>query len=617
LNHPWRLCVPFSVQPTDLADQQSPDADQQSPGDQPAPAVTDESVDATVVTVEAADTPEPGTDRSGPKDPGRVRRFLRRPGVSRSLTVLACLIVFGALLFPNVIKRLTLGSFTRIPIEAAIGIALLIVLPRRPRRILAALSGAVLGWVVLEKCLDMGFFQVLNRPFDPVLDWVLFDDAYDFVHESYGPAGAYGAVAAILALVTVVLGITTWATLRVTTLLGEDRRKSAFTAGGIATAWALALAFGIPTLMPNVPIAARTTASYAWDRAWQARAGVKNEAAFSREVKVDAFQNVPSNQLLTGLTGKDVMLTFVESYGRNAVEAPNLAPGVDPVLEAGTAKLKAAGFNSRSGWLTSPTFGGGSWLAHSTTMSGLWINNQGRYRNLTASTRLTLPSLFRSAGWDTVSVMPGATRAWPEGNFYGFDRVWDSRNLGYTGPKFSWAPMPDQYTLKKFAEVEYQKADRKPLFVEMPLVSSHTPWAPIPEFLDWDQVGDGSVYNGIKAEQPSKAEIWTASSKVRKAYGKSVQYTLTTLVDWITRYGDDNLVMVFLGDHQPSPVVTGDGASHDVPITIVAKDPKVLDRIAGWGWTDGLKPAGDAPVWPMNAFRDKFLTAMGPSGATH
>ncbi|WP_122982085.1 sulfatase-like hydrolase/transferase [Actinoplanes teichomyceticus] len=542
---------------------------------------------------------------------------MRRPAISHSLTVLACLIVYAALLYPNVLRRLTPASFTRIPVEAAIGIAVLIVLPRRPRQVMAALGGLVLGWLVIEKCLDMGFFKFLARPFDPVLDWVLFDDAYDFVHESYGPAGAVGAVAAVALLVVAVLGTTTWACLRVTALLGRDRRRSAVAAGGIALAWSLALTTGVTTVLPTVPLAARTTLSYAWDRAGQARAGIRNEAAFSREVKVDAFQNVPAGQLLTGLTGKDVMLTFVESYGRNAVEAPGLAPGVDAVLDAGAAKLTAAGFAARSGWLTSPTFGGGSWLAHSTTMSGLWINNQGRYRNLTASTRLTLPSLFQKAGWDTVSVMPGATRAWPEGNFYGFDRVWDSRNLGYHGPKFSWAPMPDQYTLKKFTEVEYAKPGRGPLFVEMPLVSSHTPWAPIPELLDWDQVGDGSIYRGVVARQPGKAEIWTASAKVRREYGRSIQYSLTTLVDWITRYGNDNLVMVFLGDHQPSPVVTGENASHDVPITIVAKDPAVLDRIAGWGWTDGLKPAAGAPVWPMSAFRDRFLTAMGPGGTTH
>ncbi|WP_436520327.1 sulfatase-like hydrolase/transferase [Actinoplanes sp. HUAS TT8] len=564
--------------------------DQQNPDDEPAPAAP---------------------------TPGRLRTWLRHPWIGRGLTVLACLIILGELLFPNILARLNVGNFVRLPIEAAVIIGVLVVLPGRPRKVAAALGGFGLSLVVLEKCLDIGFYFFLARPFDPVLDWVLFDDGYGFVRDSYGTTGVIGALTGIFLLVAGVLGLTVWAMMRVAGLLVQNRRRSAFTGGGIAIAWALTLVLGVPSLVPRVPLAARATITYTSDRAKQARDGVQREAAFNREVQVDAYKNVPSDQLLTGLTGKDVMLTFVESYGRNAVEAPNLAPGIDPVLDAGTAKLKAAGFTSRSGWLTSPTFGGGSWLAHSTTMSGLWIDNQGRYRNLTSSNRLTLPSLFRSAGWDTVSVMPGASRAWPEGNFYGFDRVWDSRNLGYTGPRFSWAPMPDQYTLKKFNEVEYDKPGRKPLFVEMPLVSSHTPWAPLPEFIDWDQVGDGSIYKGMAAGQPTKTQIWKASDTVRSQYGKSVQYTVTTLTDWIAKYGKDNLVMVFLGDHQPSPVVTGDNASHDVPITIVAKDPAVIERIAGWGWTDGIKPAANAPVWPMNAFRDKFLTAMGPGGTNH
>ena len=32
---------------------------------------------------------------------------------------------------------------------------------------------------------------------------------------------------------------------------------------------------------------------------------------------------------------------------------------------------------------------------------------------------------FGGAGWDTVAVMPGTTGAWPEGGFYGYDRVLD------------------------------------------------------------------------------------------------------------------------------------------------------------------------------------------------
>ena len=82
-------------------------------------------------------------------------------------------------------------------------------------------------------------------------------------------------------------------------------------------------------------------------------------------------------------------------------------------------------------------------------------------------------------------------------------------------------------------------------------------------------------------------------------------------------FGDDNLVLVFLGDHQPAPLVTGDDASRDVPITIIAKDQAMIDRIGGWKWQDGMKPTGDAaPVWKMNEFRDRFLGAFGPNDGT-
>ena len=45
----------------------------------------------------------------------------------------------------------------------------------------------------------------------------------------------------------------------------------------------------------------------------------------------------------------------------------------------------------------------------------------------------------------------------------------------------------------------------------------------------------------------------------------------------------------------------------------IARDPKVLKQIAPWGWQDGMRPDPQAPVWQMHAFRDRFLTAFGPS----
>jgi hypothetical protein len=53
-----------------------------------------------------------------------------------------------------------------------------------------------------------------------------------------------------------------------------------------------------------------------------------------------------------------------------------------------------------------------------------------------------------------------------------------------------------------------------------------------------------------------------------------------------------------------------------VPISIVARDDTVLDAISGWGWGEGLHPESDAPVWRMDAFRDRFLAAYGTARDT-
>jgi hypothetical protein len=145
---------------------------------------------------------------------------------------------------------------------------------------------------------------------------------------------------------------------------------------------------------------------------------------------------------------------------------------------------------------------------------------------------------------------------------------------------------------------------------EITLTSSHTPFAPIPQMVDWDAVGDGSIYGPIAAAGKTRDQVWKSTGKVRTEYARSVAYSVGALTSWAARYGDDNLVMVVFGDHQAAPTVSGQDASHDVPISIIAKDPAVLNRIAGWGWQDGLHPDETAPVWRMDSFRDRFLSTF-------
>jgi hypothetical protein len=85
---------------------------------------------------------------------------------------------------------------------------------------------------------------------------------------------------------------------------------------------------------------------------------------------------------------------------------------------------------------------------------------------------------------------------------------------------------------------------------------------------------------------------------------------MNALVSFVQHSGDKNLVLVVLGDHQPAKIVSGESPTHNVPISVIAHDPAVLNSIAGWGWDDGLRPSRQAPLWPMSAFRDRFLSAF-------
>jgi hypothetical protein len=530
--------------------------------------------------------------------------------VSRTVTALALLLVLGALLLPNKREQFQPAAFLRIPVEALLGAAVLIVLPRRPRVILSALGGLALGVLTVLNLTDIEFNAYLGRSFDVILDWQLLDDARSYLADTLGGTVALLAAVGVVLLVVAVLVVPALAVVRVGGFLARDASRATRGLLLLSALWMTCSTLHLT--VSGFPVAASHTAVMLKYHEQALRSTIRDEREFARTARADAFGNTPGSQLVPDLRGKDMIFTFIESYGRSAVEDPVMAPGVDRTLDASTRALAKSGFHARSGWLTSATYGGGSWLGHSTFMSGLWVDNQNRYRTVTSGGRLTLTEAFRKTGaWDTVGIMPGVRKGWPEAKWYGLDKVYDAFGMGYRGPKFSWSTMPDQYALEAFQRLAHGREHDKPLTSFVILTSSHQPWAPIPEMVPWDQVGDGSVYRGIEAAGVRAPDVITDPTRSREEYGRSVQYSVTALTQWLERYGNDNTVLVLLGDHQPIARVSGDHASRDVPVSIVARDPEVLQKISGWGWTDGLRPAHDAPVWRMSAFRDRFLTAYG------
>jgi hypothetical protein len=530
------------------------------------------------------------------------------------LTALAALFVLFVLLVPNRLLTSTPWSFARLPVEPLLGMAVLLAVRPKVRPWLVALFGLGLGLLIIVKIVDIGFYSSLGRPFNLVLDWVLLDDAVSFLQDSIGRVAGIAAVAGIVLLAAGLVVLATLAVRRLSRVAVAHPTAATRSVLALLVAWVVLAAFNVQIHAPT-PVATRNTLTLVNNRLYQVRTALLDKQAFAKLAGVDPYRTTPADQLLTALRGKDVMIAFIESYGRSAIEDQRLARVVDPALDAGTRRLAAAGFAARSGFLTSPTAGGGSWLAHATFLSGLWIDNQQRYRTLLSSDRLTLIRCFQRADWRTTSFQPGTVRPFPEVSFYGYDEVYTADDFGYRGPKFSWSTMPDQYALSVLHRAEYGKAGRGPLLAEVTLTSSHSPWAPVPTMVDWAELGDGAIFGPIKEAGESPTGVWSNPDRARTAYAKSVAYSMQSVVSYVEKYGNENLVLIVLGDHQPAPLITGAGASRDVPITIVAHDPAVLDRISGWQWQEGINPGPDAPVWRMDEFRDRFLSTFGPGPA--
>lgn len=548
-------------------------------------------------------TPAP-VESTAPDDP--QRRSIRIRAVLRgTATALAALLLLAVLLAPGP-EHAKPAALVRLPIEGLLGLALVLAVPPRARRAASIFVGAALGlWLVL-RVIDIGFYAVLYRPFDPVLDWSFLTSGVTVLRTSMGGAAAVAIVVVAVLVALLVVALVTLATLRLAGIAARHRSRSARVLAVLAVVWAVLAATGAQ-FVGGVPVAGRDYL----ERVAGLRESLTDAADFVREIADDPYRNTPGPELLTALRGKDVVVVLVESYGRVAIEHPEIAPTITGLLADGTQRLSGAGYATRSGFLTSPTVGGGSWLAHATLLSGSWVDNQERYHLIAGSDRLPLTGAFARAGWRTVAVMPGVTQThWPEGPYYAFDEIQAFDDLAYAGPLFGFDSIPDQYVFSAFERTARAPAPR-PVMAVLSLISSHAPWSPVPPLVDWATVGDGSGYDGpTEDRQPAEIVLQRDSARVRADYTRSISYSLSTVISYIETYGDDDLVLVFLGDHQPAPAVTGATTNRDVPISVVTRDQDVLNRLAGWGWTDGLIPADSAPVWPMSDFRSRFLAAF-------
>jgi hypothetical protein len=290
---------------------------------------------------------------------------------------------------------------------------------------------------------------------------------------------------------------------------------------------------------------------------------------------------------LQKLRGRNVYLFVIESYGQSAQDSPEILARLKPEYRRFERELSDQGFQVVSRLLDSSTYGGRSWLAHATLFTSVTTGDLLQLDLLRAAQPRTWPEVFSGAGYRSVLVQPGTVRESRGPDLYHFDQHYFAQDLGYHGPRFGWATMPDQFVLAAVRQREIVTSPARPLFLAYALVSSHVPWSELPPVIDdWSTLGDGSIYRGLPSKQ--YATEWLSLSGAKGAYADSIVYDLEVLRRYIRAFVDDDSLLVILGDHQPHSEVGEQNPSAGVPVHVLCRNSAFIAPFRARGYTPGM-----------------------------
>jgi hypothetical protein len=308
------------------------------------------------------------------------------------------------------------------------------------------------------------------------------------------------------------------------------------------------------------------------------------------------------------LRGTDLAIVMFESYGAVAFDDAAMHAALAPGRERLARSIAGSGRGVVSAFVTSPTFGGASELAHLSLLSGIDLSDPLRHDLLITTDRPTLTGALRARGWRTFGLYPALSWDWPEKAFYGFDTFLDGRDLGWRGPRLGYWWIPDQFTIERFEQLHPSRAGDAPRMLFFPTITSHVPFRPVPPFQpDRARLLGATPYDPADVGRALADRVdWL---DLRPAYVGMIGYTYDWLGAWIGRRRERAETVVIVGDHQPTAAVTGEGARWDVPVHVASDDPALLDRLVAMGFVRGLEPAR-APIGAMHMLTTKLLAAF-------
>ena len=180
--------------------------------------------------------------------------------------------------------------------------------------------------VVASKIAELTMRESLARPFNPLLDVHLAKSLVHLLTETLGGLLGWLCIAG-LALLPFLVFAGAWTALRATqrALMRPFARHATLAASAVLISLFAVQQMAPQALSPHRLVSDHASATLL--RQWRlaARRCRRASQAFQGAIAQDRFRTVPADRLLARLDGADVLLMFVESYGRSALEQPRYA----------------------------------------------------------------------------------------------------------------------------------------------------------------------------------------------------------------------------------------------------------------------------------------------------
>ena len=293
-------------------------------------------------------------------------------------------------------------------------------------------------------------------------------------------------------------------------------------------------------------------------------------------------------------TSPNVYIIFIESYGKIIYTNNNLRNDYVTHISKLDSLLIKNNIYSASVLSESPVSGGNSWVSYASVLYGINFLDTRTFDVLTDKKELedavSLVQLLKHSGYKNyrlTSIKPHNNLEIPWEKYskiYSVDQWIRYEDLNYKGKLYGFGPSPpDEYSLNfAFDAIQKNNSENDPFSLFFITMNSHNPFLS-PEISKggWKTLNKDPEINVQKSVFLKNPDI--------KDYGKSINYQLEYLTDFILQNGGNDIFLL-IGDHQP-PVIAKTRDGFETPVHIISGDSTFVDGFNTYGFNSGLQIA--------------------------